>query len=124
MAVRHQGDMKEFRELSFAEQAKSITATINNLQAAIEHHVEHSPRRLETIDLETIEKCLAQIERLGQRLRRTYNQQGARSGSGHALPSVEKVHRFRVGSPRLAEPERAADFTMDVAEESQDAGIR
>jgi len=119
MAVRHQGDTKEFRELSFAEQAKSITATINNLQAAIEHHVEHSPRRLETI-----EKCLAQIERLGQRLRGTFNQQAARSGSGHALPSVEKVHRFRVGSPRLAEPERAADFTMDVAEESQDAGIR
>src|SRR5208337_3230742 len=58
MAVRHQGDMKEFRELSFAEQAKSITATINNLQAAIEHHVEHSPLRLETI-----EKSLAQIER-------------------------------------------------------------
>jgi hypothetical protein len=119
MAVRHQGDTKEFRELSFAEQAESITATINNLQAAIEHHVEHSPRRLETI-----EKCLAQIERLGQRLRGAYDQKGSRSGSGHALPSVEKMPRFRVGSPRLAEPERAADFAMDVAEESEDAGIR
>ncbi len=108
MAVRHQGDTKEFRELSFAEQAKSITATINNLQGAIEHYVEHSPR-----PLEMIEKYLAQIERLGQRLRGIYNQQVARSGSGHALPGVEKMPRFRVGSPRLAEPERAADFTMD-----------
>ena len=85
MAVRHQGDTKEFRELSFAEQAKSITATIKNLQAAIEHHVEHSPCRSETI-----EKCLAQIERLGQRLRGTYNQQGARSGSGRRASQCRK----------------------------------
>ncbi len=119
MAVRHQGDTKEFRELSFTEQAKSITATIDDLQSAIEHHVEQSPRRLDTI-----EKCLAQIERLGQRLRATYNQQGARSGLDLALRSVETMPRLRVASPRLAEPERATDFTMDVAEESQDAGIR
>ena len=62
MAGRNKGDTKEFRALSFAEQAKSITATIDNLQAAIEHHVKHSPRRLETID-----ECLAQVDRLRQR---------------------------------------------------------
>ena len=37
MAGRHKGDTKEFCALTFAEQAKSITATINDLQAAIEH---------------------------------------------------------------------------------------
>jgi hypothetical protein len=119
MAGRHQGDTKEFRELSFAEQAKSITATINDLQAAIEHHVAHSPRRSETI-----EKCLAQVDRLGQRLRGTYDQQSARVGSGPTLPGVEEMPRLRVGSPRLAKPELAVDFTMDVAEESRDAGLR
>ena len=39
MASPHQGDSKEFRALSFAEQAKSITTTIDGLEAAIEHHV-------------------------------------------------------------------------------------
>ena len=43
MAGRHKGDTREFRALSFAEQARSITAAINNLQAAIEHHADHSP---------------------------------------------------------------------------------
>ena len=64
MAGQHKGHTKGFRALSFAEQAKSITATINNLQAAIEQHAEHSSRRAETI-----EKCLAQIDGLRQRLR-------------------------------------------------------
>lgn len=119
MAGRHKGDTKEFRELSFAEQAKSITATINNLQAAIEHHVEHSPRRLETI-----EKCLAQVNRLVHRLRDSYQRQGSQPDSSQALLSVEESSRLRVGSPRLAEPERAADFAMEVVEESRDAGLR
>jgi hypothetical protein len=34
------------------------------------------------------------------------------------------VSRFHVGSPHLAQPERAADFTKEVAEEPQDAGLR
>lgn len=67
MPGRRQGDAKEFRELTFAEQAKSITATINNLQAAIEHHIEHSPKRQETA-----EKCLAQLDRFRERLRSLY----------------------------------------------------
>jgi hypothetical protein len=119
MARRHKSDTRDFRELSFGEQAKSITATINNLQAAIEHHVEHSPSRLETV-----EKCLAQIERLGKRLRGKSNLRAIPPGSGRALLRVEETPRLRVGSPRLAEPERAADFTLDVAEESRDAVLR
>ena len=100
MAGRHKGDTKEFRELTFAEQAKSITATINNLQAAIEHHVEHSPRRTETI-----EKCLAQIDRLGQRLRDLLSTGSpSRLGSG-ALP-VEDLPRVHVGSPACADQGR------------------
>src|SRR3954447_16354644 len=113
MAGRHKGDTKEFRALTFAEQAKSITATINNLQAAIEHHVEHSPRRLETMA-----KCLAQVDRLQQRLRSTNEQQNAHPDSRQAAIAADELPRIRVGSPRLAEPERAADFTMEVAEES------
>ena len=119
MAGQQKGHKKEFRALTFAEQAKSITATINNLQAAIEHHAEHSPRRLETI-----EKCLAQIDRLRQRLTTINEQRDALSGSGRAFPGVEELPRIHVGSPRLAESERAVDFTMDVAEESPDASLR
>jgi len=31
---------------------------------------------------------------------------------------------FHAGSPHLAQPERVAAFTMEVAEEPQDAGLR
>lgn len=119
MAGRHKGDTNAFRELTFAEQARSITATINNLQAAIEQHVEHSPDRTETI-----ETCLAQVDRLGRRLRDSYARQEVEAGSDRATPMVEELPRVRVGSPRLARPEQAADFTMDVREESQDTGLR
>jgi hypothetical protein len=119
MAGRHKGDTKEFRELSFAEQAKSITAAINNLQAAIEHHVEHSPRRPETID-----KCLAQVDRLRQRLVTAYEREGAHPDSGTAILQIEDLPRIRIASPRLADPARATDFTMVVAEVSPDAGLR
>ena len=88
MAGWQKGDTKEFRALSFAEQAKSITATINNLQAAIELHAEHSPR-----PLETIEKCFPQIDRLRQRLTTIYEQRDAHSGSGQAFPGVEELPR-------------------------------
>ncbi len=119
MAGRHNGDTKEFRDLSFADQAKSITATINDLQAVIAHHIEHSPQQMETID-----KCLAQVNRLRQRLRSTYGRQGAHSRSWQTVPGVEVVPWIHVGSPRLAEPERSIDFTMEVAEEYPDAGLR
>jgi hypothetical protein len=119
MAGRHKGGTKEFRALSFAEQARSITATINNLQTAIEHHVEHSPERPETI-----EKCLAQVDRLRQRLLTSYGRQSADPASGRSATGAEEVPRIRVGSPRLAEPERAADFVMEVAEVPSHAGLR
>jgi hypothetical protein len=40
------------------------------------------------------------------------------------VPGVEEVSRVHVGGPRLAQPERAADFTKEVAEEPRDAGLR
>lgn len=39
------------------------------------------------------------------------------------VPGVEEVRRFHVASPRLAQPERAADFVKEVTEESRDAGL-
>ena len=119
MSRRHKGDTKEFGALNFAEQARSITAAINNLQAAIEHHAEHSPRRMETI-----KKCLSQIDRLRQRLRSISERRGIHPVSGQTVRRVEGVPRIHVRSPRLAKPECAADFTMDVAEESADAGVQ
>jgi hypothetical protein len=119
MAGRHKGDTQEFRELTFAEQARSITATINNLQAAIEHHVEHSPRRQETVA-----KCWAQVDRLRQRMEAVYGSQSAQSVSWGPVLSVEELSRFHVGSPRLAQPERAADFAKEVVEEPQDGPVK
>ncbi len=40
------------------------------------------------------------------------------------VPGVGEKPVVHAGSPRLARPERAADFTMDVAEECRDAGLR
>lgn len=40
------------------------------------------------------------------------------------VPDAEGATVLRVGSPRLARPEQAADFTMEVAEEPRDAGLR
>jgi len=39
-------------------------------------------------------------------------------------PGVEKMDRIYVGTPRLAQPERATDFTKEVAVEPDDAGLR
>lgn len=63
---RHKQFTKHFHELSFDEQAKSITATINNLQNAIFHHVEHSKKKTEVKN-----KCILQAYRfLGRLLER------------------------------------------------------
>ena len=40
------------------------------------------------------------------------------------VPGVKEVTRIHVGSPRLAQSLRAADFTMEVTEEPHDAGLR
>ena len=66
MAGRHKGDTKEFGELDFAEQAKSLSAQIMNLQAAIDHHIKHSNRA------DTANKCKGQVERLLDRLKAKY----------------------------------------------------
>ena len=123
MDGRHKGDTKEFRSLTFAEQEKSIAASINNLQAAIEHHVEHSPQ-----PQETVKKCLGQVDRLLARLGGIYEQGEAfsrsHSRSREGVPIVQELPRVHLRSPRLADPKRAGDFTMEVAEEPPDAGVR
>jgi hypothetical protein len=40
------------------------------------------------------------------------------------VPGGEEGSRFHIASPRLARPEHAADLTMEVVEEPQDASIR
>ncbi len=40
------------------------------------------------------------------------------------VPDADQATAIRVGSPRLAQPERAADFEMKVGEEPRDAGLR
>jgi hypothetical protein len=118
MSDRHTANSKAFHELSFADQATSIAATINKLQAAIDEHVQQSPRRLETI-----EQCLTQVHRLEQRLVTAYEQQNARSSAAQTAPDIGEVPRIHMRSPRLADPECAADFIMEVAEDSRDAGL-
>ena len=39
------------------------------------------------------------------------------------IPGVETPFVARLGSPRLAHPEQAADFKKEVVEEIQDAGV-
>ena len=66
MAGRHKGDTAEFGELNFAEQAKSISAQILSLEAAIGHHIKHSTRA------DTADKCKGQVQRLLDRLKAKY----------------------------------------------------
>jgi len=40
------------------------------------------------------------------------------------IPGIEESYRLHVWSPRLARPERAAEFTKEVVEERQVAGLR
>jgi hypothetical protein len=39
------------------------------------------------------------------------------------VPGVEETTQLHMRSPCLAQPGRAIDFAMDVAEEPQDAGL-
>lgn len=119
MVERPQGDAKESRELTLAEQAKFIATTVDTLQAAIESYVEQSPRRRETV-----EECLAQIDRLRRRLQATHLQGGDQPDLGESAPGVEEVLRFHVRSPRLAQTGYAADFAKGVVEEPRVAGLR
>lgn len=62
-SLRHKKDTKQFVELTFTEQAKSINATIVNLQRAINVHVNNSNNPAETRI-----KCIQQLMRLTLRL--------------------------------------------------------
>jgi hypothetical protein len=123
MDERHKSDTREFLSLTFAEQAKSITASIDSLQELIEHHIEHSPQPQETIKI-----CLGQLDRLLARLDGIYEQAEAfsrsHSRSREGVPIVQELPRVHLRSPRLADPKRAGDFIMEVAEEPADAGVR
>ena len=60
---RHKGDTKTFAELTFEEQAKSITAMLNNVKNAIQHHIDHAPDRQKTR-----QKCIDQAIRFSARV--------------------------------------------------------
>ncbi len=60
---RHKNDSREFAGLTHTEQAKSITASINNLQRAIVHHICNSDDLVQTR-----KKCLKQVNRFLGRL--------------------------------------------------------
>jgi hypothetical protein len=62
---RHKDDTKTFAELAFEEQAKSITAMLNNVQNAIRHHIDHAPNRQQTR-----QKCIDQTIRFSARVNR------------------------------------------------------
>lgn len=59
----HKGNTKDFPQLTFDEQARSITAMINNLSNAIEHHSQNAPD-----PSTTKKKCVKQVHRLLGRL--------------------------------------------------------
>jgi len=40
------------------------------------------------------------------------------------VPGMEEEPRYHLRSPRLAQPERAAEFAKEVVEEPRDAGLR
>jgi hypothetical protein len=53
----HKGNTKTFDQLTFGEQAKSISAMINNLESAIKRHaknLDHNPAK-------TKAKCVRQV---------------------------------------------------------------
>jgi len=60
----HSNRTAEFKDLDFARQASSITASINNLCNAIGHHVRNAKDRKVTQ-----KKCVAQVERMLARLK-------------------------------------------------------
>ena len=59
----HKDNTKDFGQLSSAEQARSITAMINNLNNAIQHHASHSAD-----PVAAKRKCVKQVHRLLGRL--------------------------------------------------------
>lgn len=64
MVKRHQGDTKTFNELNAREQSNSINGSIRSLEMAVENHVDNGKG--------TGRKCIAQLERLINRLKAKY----------------------------------------------------
>ncbi len=108
----------DFQDLSFSEQANTIMATLDTLRLEIEHHVESSLRREETL-----QKCLAQVDQLRDSLKTALEQRAPHAGSARSIGGDARIRKARIWSPRLADPERAADFVMDVAEVSPDVSL-
>lgn len=59
----HKNHTKTFAELTFAEQAKSINAMLNNVAAAMRLHIRTSQQPARTQN-----KCLGQIRRMMNRI--------------------------------------------------------
>lgn len=64
----HSGDANDFVALTYDQQASSITAMLNSIEAAIEYHARHSPHGVAGTAAESI----AQVERLLARLRASF----------------------------------------------------
>lgn len=72
---RHGFNKEEFEKLTFRQQANSISATLMNLEAAVKAH---RRKAVETLDpkgrkrnpSKTLEKCIAQISRMVDRLKK------------------------------------------------------
>ncbi len=64
----HKGHTKTFDELDFAEQAKSINATIINLSNSISAHVKRAGEIDGKNSNETLLKCIGQCSRMIDRL--------------------------------------------------------
>ncbi len=64
----HKQHTKTFEELNFNEQAKSISATINNLARAIRVHVRRANEISNKNSNETLLKCIGQCSRMIDKL--------------------------------------------------------
>ncbi len=64
---RHKNDTKTFEELSYAEQAKSISAQLVVLQRSIRAHTRRSEEENRNSE-ETMLKCIGQVARMLSRL--------------------------------------------------------
>ncbi len=65
---RHKDDTATFEELTFAEQAKSITAQLNTVQRAVRAHIRRAGAEGKD-RAAVLAKCRDQVQRLLDRLR-------------------------------------------------------
>lgn len=60
---RHSNFTKNFKELTFKQQASAITAMLNNIQRAVNAHCKHPEAKVTTRN-----KCIQQTQSLVQRI--------------------------------------------------------